>query len=217
MSVVVFALWIAAAPASAIPTPTMPTPAARGPETGKPATAPAKPAAAPPRTGPVSTLIRSETFKRSYLDQPQSFRVDYTASLTWTLADRKSCYFGRCRPVCDLTVSHKVLSRQLWWTQPAKPPVLAEDNHAQREYFGGVITFGRTCKAVSDRDVARAAADRLRPYQFADELIRDRPLLLKSADDYLALTLPPPNPPASAPPQPGSPQPAPLQANAPPL
>jgi len=201
VSVVALGLWLAAASAPA-PTPAAPTPAAHAPATAKPATAtPAAPAhvvAAPPRTGPVSTLIRSETFKRAFNDQPQSFRVDYTASLTWTLADRKSCYFGRCGPVCDLTVSHKILSRQLWWTPPAKPAVLAEDNHAQREYFGGVITFGRTCKAVNDHDVARAAADRLRPYQFADEIIKDRPLLLKSADDYLALNLPPsPAPPPS--------------------
>ena len=200
MSAIAFALWLAAAaptPAPAIPAPAVAAPAAT----------PAKPAVpAPPRTGPVSTLIRSESFKRSFNDQPQSFRVDYTASLTWTLADRKSCYFGRCHAVCDLTVSHKILSRQLWWTLPAKPAVLAEDNHAQREYFGGAITFGRACKAVSDHDVARAAADRLRPYQFADEIIRDRPFLLKSADDYLALNLPQPNPPQAGPPQPSPPQ-----------
>ena len=203
MSVFALALWLAAAgvsapppaapPPPAVPTPIAPKPAAPKPAAPKPA-AP-KPAAAPPRTGPVSTLVRSEAFKRSFNDQPQSFRVDYTASLTWTLVDRKSCYFGRCHAACDLTISHKILSRQLWWAPPAKPAVLAEDNHAQREYFGGVITFGRACKAVSAHDVARAAADRLRPYQFADEIIKDRPLLLKSADDYLALNLPQPNPP----------------------
>jgi len=189
MSLIAFALWLAVG-----------------------AAAPAPAAPVPPRTGPVSTLIHSETFKRSFNDQPQSFRVDYTASLIWTLADRKSCYFGRCRAVCDLTVSHKVLSSQLWWTPPAKPAVLAADNRAQREYFGGVITFGRACKAVNDGDVARAAADRLRPYQFADELIRDRPLLLKSADDYLTLHLPQPNVPKPNPPQPNTPQPSPPPA-----
>jgi len=190
MSAVVFALLLA--PGG------IPGPKHAGPAPAAPAPKPA--VAAPPRTGPVSTLIRSETFKRTFNDQPQSFRVDYNASLTWTLADRKSCYFARCRPVCDLTVSHKVLSRQLWWTPPASSAVLAEDNRSQREYFGGVITFGKVCKAVSDHDVARAAADRLRPYQFADEIIRDRQLLLKSADDYLALNLPQPNPPKPSPP-----------------
>jgi len=170
-----------------------------------PAPAPKPAVPAPPRTGPVSTLIRSETFKRSFNDQPETFRVDYTASLIWTLADRKSCYFGRCHPACDLTVSHKFLSRQLWWTPPSKPAILAEDSHAQREYFGGVITFGRACNAVSDHDVARAVADRLRPYQFADELIRDRPLLLKAADIYLSLNLPQPNVPHPSPVQPSPP------------
>jgi len=167
MSLVALALWLVAAAAPA-------------------------PAPAAPRTGPASALIHSETFKRMTGDKAQTFRVDYTASLTWTLGDRKSCYFGRCRSVCDLTVTHKVISRQLWWTPPGKPPVLAEDDHAQREYSGGVVTFGRTCKAVNDRDVARGAADRLRPYQFADELIKDRALLLSAADNYLAVNPPPP-------------------------
>lgn len=147
---------------------------------------------ATPRTGPVSALIHSETFKRILADKPQAFRVDYTASLTWALTDRKACFFGRCAAVCDLTITHKVLSRQLWWTPPDKPAVLAENNPAQREYSGGVVTFGRACSAVVERDVARGAADRLRPYQFADEMIKDRALLLKAADDYLGLHPPAP-------------------------
>jgi hypothetical protein len=166
VSVIALALWLAAA-----------TPA------------PAPPA--PPRTGPVSVLIRSETFKRAFKDKPQSFRVDYTASLTWSLKDRKACFFSHCGAVCDLIVSHKVLSRQIWWTPPEKAAVLAENNVNQREYYGGVVTFGRPCAAVSDSQVAHGASDRLRPYQFADEVIKDRPLLLKSADDYLALNPPP--------------------------
>jgi hypothetical protein len=157
------------------------------------APAPAKPATPPPpRTGPVTATIRSETFKRALNDKPQTFRVDYAATLTWTLAERKSCFLGRCGTVCDMTISHKTLSRQLWWLPPAGAPVLAENAPAQREYSGGVVTFGRPCTAVSDHDVARGAADRLRPYQFAAELIKDRPLLLKAADTYLTLNPPAP-------------------------
>ena len=89
-------------------------------------------------------------------------------------------------------VTHKVLSRQLWWTPPGKPAVLAENNPSQREYFGGLVELGRPCAEIKDADVAHAAADRLRPYQFADEMIKDRPLLLKAVDTYLAI-----NPPAS--------------------
>lgn len=154
-----------------------------------PASAPAAPP--PPRTGPVSALIHSESFKRTLNGQPQSFRVDYTASLTWTLAERKSCLLIRCGTICDMTISHKVLSRQLWWLPPAGAPVLAENTPAQREYSGGVVTYRRPCAVVKDTDVAHGTADRLRPYQFAAELIKDRSPLLKAADDYLAL-----NPPA---------------------
>lgn len=181
MSLLGLALWLIAAPAPAV------------------AAAPAPPT--PPRTAPVSALIHSESFKRITNGKPQAFRVDYTASLTWTLGERKSCYLTGCGTVCDMTISHKVLSRQVWWLPPALPPVLAENSQAQREYSGGVITFRRLCKAVSDHDVARGAADRLRPYQFAGELIKDRSLLLRDADDYLALNLPPaPTPPSGPPP-----------------
>ena len=188
-------LWLAMAAAPPVPATAKPAHA-----TAKPAPAPAKPAPAPakPRTGPASALIHSETFKRPFNDQPQTFRVDYTASLNWSLADRKACFFHRCHMVCDMTFTHKVLSRQLWWTPPGKPAVLAENNPSQREYFGGLVELGRPCAEVKDADVAHAAADRLRPYQFADEMIKDRPLLLKAVDDYLAIN--PPEPVATNPP-----------------
>ena len=152
--------------------------------------APAPAAPAPPRSGQVSALIHSETFRRALNGKPQQFRVDYTASLNWALVERKACFVGRCRTVCDLTISHKVLSRQLWWLPTGLAPVLAENTPAQREYSGGVVNFNRTCPSVSDRDVARGANDRLRPYQFADEMIKDRAPMAKAADDYLALNPP---------------------------
>jgi hypothetical protein len=161
--------------------------------------APAKPAPAKPapqRTGPASALIHSEAFKHGYANQ--AFRVDYTASLTWTLADAKSCFVMRCHPVCNITITHKILSRQLWRLPDGAKPVLAENDPGEREYAGGVVTLGRACKAVSDADVTRVAAERLRPYQFAEELIHDRPMLFKAADDWLALHEPPPPPPAAA-------------------
>jgi hypothetical protein len=157
--------------------------------------APAKPA--PPRTGPASALIHSEAFKHGYANQ--SFRVDYTASLTWSLADAKSCFVTRCHPVCNITITHKTLSRQLWRLPDGAKPVLAENDPNEREYAGGVVTLGRACTAVSDADVTRAAAERLRPYQFAEELIHDRPMLFKAADDWLAMHEPPPPVPAAAP------------------
>ena len=153
---------------------------------------PAPAAPAPPRSGQVSALIHSETFRRAPNGKPQPFRVDYTASLNWALVERKACLVGRCRTVCDLTISHKVLSRQLWWTPAGQPPILAENTPAQREYFGGVVNFNRTCASVGEKDVARGANDRLRPYQFADEMIKDRAPMAKAADDYLALNPPPP-------------------------
>jgi hypothetical protein len=151
------------------------------------ATAPAKPAPppAPPRTGSPSVPVHSESFKRG--DKDHSFRVDYTASLAWTLADRKACFVGRCHPVCDVTIRHKILSRQLWLVPAGAAPILAENSPAEREYPGGVVTLGGACKAVTDLQVTRVATERLRPYQFAEELIRERPLLFKAADDYLAL------------------------------
>jgi hypothetical protein len=167
MSVIALAAWLAAAS----------TPAAD---------------VASPRTGPVAAVIHSETFKRTFNNTRQPFRVDYTASLTWALSERKVCVLHRCRTVCDMTISHKVLSRRLWWAPPAMPPVLAGDTLAQREYAGGTITFGQVCSEVRDRDVARGAAESLRPYQFADELMKDQPLLMKSADDYLAINPPAP-------------------------
>jgi hypothetical protein len=174
-------------PAGAAPAnPAAPAPAAKA----KPAKAAAKavPAAAkptPPRTGPASALVRSEIFKRG--DKPQTFRVDYTASLTWTLTEHKACFFKRCHMVCSMTVTHKTLASQLWWISSGAAPILAESSPAEREYAGGVVDLGRPCASINDRDAAKAAADRLRPSQFAEELIHDRPLLFKAADDYLAL------------------------------
>jgi hypothetical protein len=156
------------------------------------ATAAAPAAPKPPRTGPVSTLIHSESFKRPLGDKAEAFRVDYSAGLTWTLVERKACFFSRCRPVCDLTISHKTLSRQLWWIPDGKPAVLAQNSPGQREYAGGVVTLGQACARLGDHDITKAATDRLRPYQFADELIHDRPYLLKDADDYLILHPPGP-------------------------
>jgi hypothetical protein len=175
-----------AAPVAAATTASAPASSAAKPAPVKPA--PAKPAAAkpaPPRTAPVSTLIHSETFTRPLGEKTQSFRVDYTASLTWVLGERKQCLFKRCHPVCDLTVSHKVLSRQLWWLPPGRAPVLAENSPDQRAYAGGVVTLDKACAAVSDGDAARGASDRLRPYQFADEMMHDRSMLMQEADNYL--------------------------------
>ncbi len=145
------------------------------------AAAPAKPA--PPRTGTQTMLIHSETFRRG--EPPSVFRVDYSTSAIWTLADRKACFFNQCRGVCDETISKKLLSRQLWSLPPAGRPVLVQDSPAQREYAHGLITLDRACAKVDDHEAERVASQRLRPYQFADELIRDRPLLMKDADDYL--------------------------------
>ncbi len=178
---------VSAEPAHAKPGHAQPAPA-------KPT--PAKPA--PPRTGPASALIHSEAFKHGYANQ--GFRVDYTATLTWALADSKACFFTRCHPVCNITISHKLLSRQLWRLPDGAAPVLAQNDPGEREYAGGVVTLGQACKAVSDTDVTRAAAERLRPYQFAEELIHDRPMLFKAADDYLALHEPPPPVTPAAPP-----------------
>jgi hypothetical protein len=145
------------------------------------AAAPAKPA--PPRTGTQSTLIHSETFRRG---EPASvFRVDYSVSANWSLAERKACFFNQCRSVCDETISKKTLSRQLWSLPPSGQPILVQDSPAQREYAHGVVTLERACAKVDDHEAARVVSQRLRPYQFADELIRDRPLLMKDADDYL--------------------------------
>lgn len=63
--------------------------------------------------------------------------------------------------------------------------MLAENSPDQRAYAGGVVTLDRACAGVSDRDAARAASDRLRPYQFADEMMRDRTMLMQQADNYL--------------------------------
>jgi len=166
---------------------TDPAPAPAAAPAAKPAAAAVKPTT--PLAGPASGLVRSELFKRG--DKPQTsgsqtFRVDYTASLSWTLADRKSCFFGRCGMVCDMTIHHKTLARELWWIPEHGAPVLAENSPAEREYPGGVVPLGRPCGSLSDREVAKAASDRLRPYQFAEELITDRPLLMKAADDYTA-------------------------------
>jgi hypothetical protein len=157
------------------------------------ATAAAAPAAkpAPPRTGQVSSAIHSQYFKRLAGDKSQSFRVDYSAQLTWTLGEQKACFFNQCHHVCNLTISHKTLSRQIWWTPPTGPAVLAQNSPAQREYAGGVVTFQRPCASVTDPQVQRAANDRLRPYQFADEMIHDRPQLLSDADAWLHINPPP--------------------------
>jgi hypothetical protein len=155
------------------------------------ASAPASPTAAP-TSGPATAQIRSETFKRPFNDKPQVFRVDYTASLTWTLKDGKACLFVRCGAVCDMVISHKVLSRQLWWTPPGRPPVLAENDPSEREYAGGVTSLPGPCNALTARDIARGAANSLRPYQFTDELIKDRPDIVKAADNYLVLYPPKP-------------------------
>jgi hypothetical protein len=203
VSIIIFAAAVLAAvpaaPASAAVTPPAVAPAATAaagakPASGKPAP-PAKPAPAKPaplRAGSVSTLIHSETFTRPLADKTQSFRVDYTASASWGLAERKQCFFNRCHPVCDMTVSHKVLSRQLWWLPPGRQPVLAENSPDQRAYASGVTTLDRACAAVNDHDATRTATDRLRPYQFADEMMHDRSFLMQAADNYLHLNPPKP-------------------------
>jgi hypothetical protein len=178
VSVIALALALLAADASAAPA----APAKPAAQPAKPAKPAAKPA--PPRTGPASALIHSEAFKRG--DKPESFRVDYTAMLTWTLSEHKACFMMRCHMACSMTISHKTLTRRLWWLPDGRPPVLAEDSPGEREYPGGVTDLGRPCAEIKDSDAAKAAADRLRPYQFAEELIHDRPLLLKATDDYLA-------------------------------
>ena len=144
--------------------------------------------AAAKRKGSVSSLIHSETFKRPLADSPdQDFRVDYTASVKWSLAQDKDCSLIACRTRCTVTFTTKVLSRRIWWLQAGRPPVLAEDAPAEREYPGGVVHYGRPCKALSDEDANRAASERLRPFQFADEMIRDRPLRDKAGDNFLVL------------------------------
>jgi len=158
------------------------------------AAAAASPKPAPPRTGLVSSQIHSDSFKRPQGDTTETFRVDYSAQVNWSLAERKSCFFNQCHHVCDMTLSRKLLSRQLWWLPASGAPILAQNSPAQREYAGGVSTFNRPCASVSDKDATRVAKERLRPYQFADELIRDRPQLQRDADAYLHITLPPPNP-----------------------
>jgi hypothetical protein len=153
------------------------------------AATPAKPA--PPRTGQITAAIHSEAFKRPLADNSQSFRVDYSAQLSWTLGEQKVCFFNSCHHVCQMTISHKMLSRQLWWTPPAGPAVLAQNSPAQREYAGGIVTFQRPCAAVTDPQITRAANDRLRPYQFADEMIHDRKQLMSDADAWLHINPPP--------------------------
>jgi hypothetical protein len=145
----------------------------------------------PPRTGQASVAINSETFQREAGDKAQSFRVDYKAQLSWTMSEQKACTFGRCHHVCHMAISRKLLSRQLWWTPPSRPALLAQDSPAQREYAGGVVTFERPCASVTDPQALRAANERLRPYQFADELIRDRPQLMRDADAWLHINPPP--------------------------
>jgi hypothetical protein len=148
---------------------------------------PVKPPNPARRKGELSALIHSEPFKRPLDDGLQAFRVDYQASLKWNVEDRKDCSLIRCHTVCDLTIKSKVLSRQIWWLPSDRPPLLAEDAPGEREYPGGVVTYGRACKNVGDQDLAHAVAERLRPYQFADEMIKDRPLRDKAADNFLAL------------------------------
>jgi hypothetical protein len=153
------------------------------------------PPPAPPRAGQISNLIHSDSFKRPVEDRTETFRVDYSVGVNWSLAERKSCFFNQCHHVCDMTLSHKLLSRQLWWLPETGAPILAQNSPAQREYAGGVSTFNRPCASVADKDATRVAKERLRPYQFADEMIRDRPQLQSDADAYLHVTLPaPPNP-----------------------
>lgn len=151
----------------------------------------AAPPAKPPRTGQVAAAINSETFQRDADGRTQTFRVDYAAQLSWTMNEQKSCAFGRCHHVCQMKISRKLLSRQLWWTPPPGPAVLAQNSPAQREYAGGVVAFERPCASVTDPQALRAANERLRPYQFADELIRDRPQLMRDADAWLHINPPP--------------------------
>ena len=141
---------------------------------------------ASPRTGTVSSAIHSEVLKRTVGGLTQSFRVDYTASLQWSLADKKVCLWGHCHATCDVVITSRVLSRKLWWLPSDGAPVLAEDAPNQREYSGGATPYGGACTGVSDADIARAASDRLRPHQFAEELIQDRELVGLAADSYLA-------------------------------
>ena len=140
------------------------------------------------RKGALSVLIHSETFKRPLADSPdQAFRVDYKASVKWILSQDKDCSLIACRTRCTVTFTSKILSRKIWWLPADRPPVLAEDAPAEREYPGGVVHYGRPCKALSDEDANRAASERLRPFQFTDEMIKDRPMRDKAGDNFLAL------------------------------
>jgi hypothetical protein len=160
---------------------------------------PVKPPNPATRKGALSAQIHSEPFTRPLDDGVQAFRVDYKASLKWELSERKDCSLIRCHTVCDLTIRNKILSRQVWWLPVGRPPLLAEDAPGEREYPGGLITYGRACKNVDDQELAHAVAERLRPYQFADEMIKDRPLRDKAADNFLVLY--PPVSPSAAEPQ----------------
>ena len=144
--------------------------------------------------GKVSALIHSETFKRPLEDTVQTFRVDYTASLKWSTIKDKACGLFGCHPACNLTFRTKVLSRQIWWLPPGRPPIMAEDAPAEREYPAGTLHYNRDCNALSLEEINRAGAEHLRPYQFADEMIKDQEMRDKAADNYLLLY-----PPISAP------------------
>jgi len=139
------------------------------------------------RTGVGSAAVRSEVFQHpGGGGATYSFRVDYTASVAWTLTENKACVWGRCLTTCNQAFSKRMLSRKLWWLAPDGPPVLAEDTPNEREYTGGTASFRGPCAFVSAEQINREVNARLRPRQFAEEMAKDRPAVAESADEFLA-------------------------------